>query len=798
MRVRCQRWRVVGVRAFDACGLVTLSGLDAENLGVERRYLTPFDAIEPAELPRGLQVSRMQTWSRACRALLAARQPPAGLRTPRRARIDLLPHQLEPAMAIVRGLGSRVLLADEVGLGKTIQAALVVAELRARDAADRVLVLTPAGLRDQWQEELAERFGLAAAVVDAPAVRARGAALPVGVNPWATTPIAIASLDYVKRAEVLPSVRACRWDVVIVDEAHTLGGGSDRLDAAAALASRAAFVLLLSATPHGGDRRSFASLCGIGARADPLLLFRRTRDAVGGGTRRRVHRLLVRPSRDEARMHRQLARFAALVVAEHGPPSRAMWLALSVLHKRAFSSAQSLGRTVARRLRALDAAPAAEALQLALPLDDEGERDGADEAPEWPAELTLGDTRRERQLLTALGESARAAADEETKLAALARLLRRIAEPVIVFTEYRDTLVRLQEFVPGSAALHGGLSRAERRAIVERFSSGACAVLLATDAAGQGLNLHRACRVVVNLELPWSPTRLEQRIGRVDRIGQRRAVHAVHLIARGTGEMRVLERLRAKLAAARGDIGAADSLGEGDEAATAREVCGRRTDQETQTPAEHEAARPDAVAVDLSASAAGEASRVESARRLLARSEDDPPWLASDGPRLAWPRARRARTALGSRLLAIVRVACDDGCGRRVDWTLVPLAIALAPGARIRDRAQAEAVWRHVANEALRAARDATLAWREEAVRLAAAFAAARVARERAIAIDAGAGPTIAFQPGLFDRRAERVRVVLDAEAAEQSAEDAARLTMLEQAAIVRAAAPELLLMLAP
>ncbi len=153
---------------------------------------------------------RPRRWRSACRALLAEHSPVSGLRAARLARINLLPHQLEPALAIVLGRGSRVLLADAVGLGKTIQAGLIVTELLARRMAERVLILTPAGLRDQWAAELLARFGMQAAIVDFLEARRRVANLPVGLNPWSTVPIAIASIDYVKRAEVLRSVARSR------------------------------------------------------------------------------------------------------------------------------------------------------------------------------------------------------------------------------------------------------------------------------------------------------------------------------------------------------------------------------------------------------------------------------------------------------------------------------------------------------------------------------------------------------------------------------------------------------------
>ncbi len=210
--------------------------------------------------------------------------------------------------------------------------------------------------------------------------------------------------------------------------------------------------------------------------------------------------------------------------------------------------------------------------QLPLPIGDPfGERVHEDEAPSWPAGLGLADARREQRLLGHLADAARQASLHETKLAAIRRLLRRANEPAIVFTEYRDTLLHISRGVDRPAlVLHGGLSTDERAVVLSRFSSGAIPLLLATDAAAEGLNLQRASRLVVNLELPWNPMRLEQRIGRVDRIGQTRRVHAFHLVAGETGEAGILDRLRARLARARSDIGAPDPLGAEEERTNAR------------------------------------------------------------------------------------------------------------------------------------------------------------------------------------------------------------------------------------
>src|SRR5690242_8870593 len=196
--VRGSRWRVADVRAYDGCALVTLHGEVRPFRGRVRRVLSPLDRIEPFERPRRARFVNGRTWRRVCRSALAAATPPGGLATAARAAIDLLPYQLEPALAIVRGYGTRLLLADEVGLGKTIQAGLILAELIARGSVERAIVLAPAGLRDQWVEELAVRFGLAGVRVDGRVLRHTASMLPIGVNPWLTAPVAVASIDYVK------------------------------------------------------------------------------------------------------------------------------------------------------------------------------------------------------------------------------------------------------------------------------------------------------------------------------------------------------------------------------------------------------------------------------------------------------------------------------------------------------------------------------------------------------------------------------------------------------------------------
>jgi superfamily II DNA or RNA helicase len=808
VRVRRARWRVVDTRPYDACQIITLSSADPASAGVERRVIDPFDAVERIARPVGVRLVHSRRWRRACRELLAANAPPGALRSARHARMDLLPHQLAPALAILRGLGSRVLLADDVGLGKTVQAGLVAAELRARGWADRILILTPAGLREQWAAELAQRLAIGATIVDTVEIRRRVATLPVGVNPWTTIPIAISSVDYVKRPEVAPAISAARWDIVIIDEAHGVAGDSDRYHAATMLASGASYVLLLTATPHSGDRRGFAALSAIGAQGgDPLLVFRRTRHDVRPGTARHVHRLHVRPSAAEARMHALLADFTRAVRKEHGDHAA---LALSVLHKRALSSARSLEQSVERRLAALAVTRTtpmdplnpvhddADALQLALPLDDEsGELTPGDRPPAWGSDLGLADASRERQLLDSLRDAARAASVDETKVRVLARLLRRIDESAVVFTEYRDTLFHLRNILRRPVVLlHGGLSREERAAALTLFSTGQCPILLATDAAGEGVNLHHSCRLVINLELPWNPMRLEQRIGRVDRIGQRRTVHAVHLIAGDTGEARILERLMARIARARADIDAPDPIGCEEERAVAKLVIDGAG--EGAEPPDPDASRPPAGCVfpRLEREAIAEAARLTDARALTGsgdvRVDVDRTWLAR-------ARHRRIRVRLGGRVVLLLQATGEDGDGRVVESTLVPLAVSMASAGRITGGARdLSSLLRRLEEDLARHVDPAVAGWRGEAARTAAAFASTRLQRERAIASAVDAHTPGAVQPGLFDRRVETALAAAAAARRDQDAERRSAMARIDRAAVLSFQPPRLLLALVP
>src|SRR4030095_15425117 len=215
-------------------------GFGRDKEGMEAQFLLPCEQVEPLPSVHEPEVVRATRWRRIARLELSDAVPRFdSLRSAARANINLIPFQLEPALAIVRGLASRILVADQVGLGKTIEAALVVAEVLARATSGHALIVCPASLRDQWRHELETRFGLVAVTMDSSAIaRAPSSSRPAS-TPWPAAPVIVASIDYIKRPEVIRALESIVWDAVVLDEAHKLSGRSDRAHAGDALGRRA-------------------------------------------------------------------------------------------------------------------------------------------------------------------------------------------------------------------------------------------------------------------------------------------------------------------------------------------------------------------------------------------------------------------------------------------------------------------------------------------------------------------------------------------------------------------------------
>jgi superfamily II DNA or RNA helicase len=775
VEARGRHWRVLSTAAGDECSAVRLHVADGDAAGAFAAaapapaagivLLEPFDRLRTSTSGARVRLVRLGRLLRTITGLAAATHPASGLRAAATAAIRLLPYQLAPALATLVHGSTRLLIADEVGLGKTIQAGLVIVELAARQLEPRVLVLTPAGLRDQWRAELSARFACATVDADARWLRSVGRDRPSDVNPWSLGGVYVASHDFVKRPEVLRPLEDATWDLVVVDEAHAMGPATDRRAAADAIARRSRRVLLLTATPPWDDAHALESLCRIGSHGrgrSRVVLFRRTRAEVTHAVTRRSRFLAVEPSAAERRMHALLERYTrALWTACRARGDDAAALVAVVLRKRALSSAGSLAGSIRRRLALLAGPPPAALEQPRLPLADEDPLE--DDEPTATLSLPgLPDARREQEWLTAIAAAADAAAGRERKAHRLARLLARVREPVLVFTEYRDTLVRLQGMLAGEGrdvlVMHGGMSASERARVQARFNAGS-AVLLATDAAAEGLNLHHACRLLVHYELPWNLSRLEQRAGRLDRLGQARPVHEIALLADHTSERFVLAPLARKAADARRRRDGAGFVATLTENQIAARILEDVAPGPTRAPEPEHSTAPPPGGIDADAEAEGR--RLRQIRTWLAAlgptPADDP--AATACPALTLTPRHNSRLPQGLTLVYTLRVAHRSG--GQAHGRLLVLHVTL--DARFRHHRRKAALRRALAGivaspparleSALRAAVD-----RERAIASSAcdrAGAELRGREEDILHVYASSAMQL-VQAGLFDDRAVR------------------------------------------
>jgi SNF2 family DNA or RNA helicase len=437
-------------------------------------------------------------------------------------------YQRQTATVVLRRMRGRAVLADEVGLGKTIEAGLILSELRLRGLADRTLVVAPAGLVEQWREELERKFTLP--TTDAATFAAEGLG--------ADRPIVLASLAAARRDPLCSRLTAEPWDAVVGDEAHRLRNprnASGRL--ARQLTSR--YLLLLTATPvenklddlhqllslaapgllgtaaqfraaHGsGDAASVRDAAALRAKTREVMVRHRRSEVTLRLPPRIAETILVSPGAEEARFYAGLAAKIRAVMQAGREDGR----------RRGTDSLMSL-RTAARLAGSLPTAATSTLRKL-------GWNDLAEQAAAiaWPTKL-----------------------DE-----LVAVLLRHAREggKVLVFTAFRQTLDRLIPRVADAglraAVYHGSLSRAAKEAAIGTFRDDPdTSVLLSTESAGEGRNL-QFCHVMVNVDLPWNPMQIEQRLGRLHRVGQTRDVLLTNLVSRGTIEQRVLHVLEAKI-----------------------------------------------------------------------------------------------------------------------------------------------------------------------------------------------------------------------------------------------------------
>jgi len=549
------------------------------------------------------QLDSLATWANAHRILAATLVQNAGLISGARfGRVNLEAYQLVPALRLLAKPRPSLLIADDVGLGKTIEAGLAMLELMARGRVRRVLVVVPPGLMEQWRQELYDKFGLEFHIIgNASDLAAAQESLPAGVNPWEALPRVITSIDYLKKETVRARALRKRWDLVIVDEAHALAESgtpqnpyhTQRARLGLALREAARSLLLLTATPHNGYAHSFRSLLELveptlatlrGSPADlrrrvETAMVRRMKAQIRRRTdgreeevfpRRSVKGIPVRLEREERELLEEISAYCSGTArrAQGTEEAELIGFAMQIIKKRALSSRKALLNTIEHRLEALEREEAREEpppreelrdFQADLPLTESQSERLARRILRSAIPRDEGRRRSELRALKRIRSLLKNMPDRDPKIEALVSELRRVfsedpSEKVIVFTEYRDTLdaicARLDadpEFRDCYVTLHGGLTRRERLRRQDRFAKPETRVLLATDAASEGLNLQQYCRRIIHMELPWNPNRLEQRNGRVDRYGQTQPPIIKYLYYPDSPEDDVLSKLVEKI-----------------------------------------------------------------------------------------------------------------------------------------------------------------------------------------------------------------------------------------------------------
>ncbi|QPK81223.1 DUF3883 domain-containing protein [Schaalia sp. ZJ405] len=553
--------------------------------------------------------------------------------------IDPLPHQIRAVYEeLLPRVPLRFLLADDPGAGKTVMAGLYIKELILRGDCERVIIVAPGGLVEQWREELLEKFDLRFEVFGREMLSDS-----LDMNPFEQHPRLIIRMDQVARNfDLMELLGAVEWDVAVIDEAHrmtahhsTLFSGiqeTKRFTLGRLLSESARNFLLMTATPHSGkeeDFQVFMSLLDHDRFEGQYRELDHSRNTNGLIRRmvkedlltfegkplfpmRKAYTMHFTLSDNERDLYEQVTNYVrkemgrADRISRNGDKKRGntVGFALTVLQRRLASSPEAILRSLERRrdrlsrrlsefhtiasdMVTLSGDPFSKPHRFSSGDEDEPgnwdhlfdlvdfdeltdeERSSHEERIEdvvdsATAAQTIPELQAEISILDDLIDNARRvrSSGEDTKWVQLREIFdqrilsQRDGEPrkIIVFTEHRDTLEYLREKIStwlghpeAVLTIHGGTSRTERKAVREAFTHDPrTVVLLATDAAGEGLNLQRA-HLMVNYDLPWNPNRIEQRFGRIHRIGQREVCHLWNLLADDTRESDVFGRLLTKI-----------------------------------------------------------------------------------------------------------------------------------------------------------------------------------------------------------------------------------------------------------
>lgn len=505
-----------------------------------------------------------------------------------------LPHQLHVLNRSMETNNIRYILADEVGLGKTIEAGMIIRELKSRGLVSRILVVCPTGLVTQWASEMQEKFHEKFQVIlpsDYDTIRR----LTDNDDVYGQFDQVISPMDSIKpiekhagwseekvekyNEERIYSIINSGWDLIIIDEAHRVAGSSGevaRYKLGNLLAQASPYLLLLSATPHNGKTEPFLRLIRlldadafpnaksiVREQVAPFLIRTEKREAIDNNGnllfKNRITHLVTISWDERNNLQRELYEMVSSYVAKtynkalrNRKKNMCLIFLLIIMQRMVTSSTAAIRQSLERRLNVLLEQRTCVGNLREEDLDELNIEDGVEDALE-AISLDMELEIEELKQIISLAKQAQFQ-NQDAKVEPLLNEIDAIlsedrTQKVIIFTEFVATQTYLQELLVNRGytvtILNGGMSIDERNAAMQEFKT-STSIFISTDAGGEGLNLQFA-NIIINYDLPWNPMKIEQRCGRVDRIGQQRDVHIYNFIVGETVENRVREVLEEKL-----------------------------------------------------------------------------------------------------------------------------------------------------------------------------------------------------------------------------------------------------------
>ncbi|KAA1054431.1 DISARM system SNF2-like helicase DrmD [Azospirillum argentinense] len=605
VEVRRRQWVVADVQTSSgevggaiAQNLLTLSSIDEDSLGEQIEVVWEIEpgahVIEKVGLPSISgqdDTEELEAFLDAVRWGAATNSDRGFLQAPFRSGVSIEDFQLDPLVRAIDMARANLLIADDVGLGKTIEAGLVIQELLLRHRARTVFVVCPASLQEKWRVEMLEKFGLEFKIVDAEYVRELRRTRGIHANPWTSFPRLIVSIDWIKSGEALRMLRDIlpvrstfprKFDILVIDEAHNVAPASSghyalesqRTRFVRQIAPHFQHRLFLTATPHNGYTESFTSLLELlddqrfsrtilpdDKQLSQVMIRRLKTDLVDKDgkplyPKRNLQALSIPFTADERAVHKLLDSYCKSREATcRGSGAMGTKFVNGLLRKRLFSSPAAFASTLEKHFATLTsgkvrAKPDTMTDRILRKAILKAEEDYADdgqveeaqsEAVEEATRRSAPPTEDELRLLARMREWAHnVAARVDSKSKAIIDWIEANLKTdgrwndrrVILFTEYRTTHRWLHQILASHghggdrlAVIHGNMDRDEREKVKAAFQTdpkeAEVRILLATDAASEGIDLQNYCNCLIHVEIPYNPNVMEQRNGRIDRHGQK-------------------------------------------------------------------------------------------------------------------------------------------------------------------------------------------------------------------------------------------------------------------------------------